>query len=214
MFNLLDIIKNDWVTYYNYSTGVKTPPIKTTVTIITAAGIFALLEHTKYERFLSAILSVEAILVGFSFSVMFFLLSENGHVDYDDKILEHKARSEKLSKLSKEIFYNVSYFNLMSIFSVFTALLLLLPNYELKSESYLYMLLQVTGFDMPINMKLQEAIGTISSVVIWLLWTCLYVFLAQSLCTLVRTIARVHFYFSEKIALRDSKHNPHREPLN
>lgn len=203
MFNIVEIVKNDWATYYNFASGEKTPPVTRTFIIVVAAGVLSLFAHANHESFLNAILSIEAILVGFSFSVMFFLLSEERAVDQDDAALETGIRRKKLHTLSREIFYNVSYFNLVSILCVLIALILLLPSYSLGPQNFLTQLSFFLGIDFFSSAKLGLVMSEVVPIISWLLWTCLYFFLAQSIFTLIRTVGRVHFYFSEKIALAE-----------
>ena len=77
---------------------------------------------------IGSILTVQSILMGFSFSVLFFLMSGNNRQSKDDEAIETKNKIRRLNKLSKELFFNVSYFNFLAIFSVLFSLVLLLPT--------------------------------------------------------------------------------------
>lgn len=82
------------------------------------------------DNLLAGFLAVQSILLGFTVNVMFFLLGNREKETTDVGSIEAQLRSERLRDLYHELFYNVSYFNLIAIASIIVATALLLPTPE------------------------------------------------------------------------------------
>ena len=77
MFNVRSIIANNNRTFYNYRTDERFSIVPRIIIFVFISAAVALSNFIRPSDFLSAVLAVESILVGFSFSVLFFLLSNS-----------------------------------------------------------------------------------------------------------------------------------------
>ncbi len=194
MFNLSTIIKNNNNTFYDYDTDKRNSISFRIVLTLLFSGFLGIISRTEPSSFLSAVVAVEAILAGFSFSIMFFLLSENNNTYIKPDSLEGELRENKLRKLSKEVFYNIAYFNFMAVLCVIFCLLLLLPDFNF--ENYW----KQCSF-LPCNISLlSDILKWVTSSFIFLLWLIFYFSLMESMYTFVRTVSRVNYYFHKKIS--------------
>lgn len=203
MSNFQNIIKNHNATYYDYETG-KQKGVWARYTLVALGSIaFVAVFETIPSEMLGALLTVQSILIGFSFSVMFFLISGSIPTVAQNGSIEAELKRKKLTQLAKELFYNVSYFNLIALFSVLLSLLLLLPNIEfdallewIKAQSYL-----VFWSETEWQLVFFRAIN-------WLrlgLEIILYAALIESLTSFVRTVGRVSFYFERRLKIESDQ---------
>lgn len=149
--------------------------------------------------FLAGALSAQAILVGFSFNVLFYLVANRLSRPQSFAAMEHELRFERLSKLSDEIFDNVTYFNFVAIFSAIVALILLL----FASDNLGKNLHLVATF-----VKAQT--GVTQTTLSWLKWavsalglSLLMFLIAESVYTFLRAVGRVRFYFTMLKTMND-----------
>jgi len=129
--------------------------------------------------------------------VLFFLVSGSISISEQEYSREKKYRVERLNTLATELFYNVAYYNTVSIFSVVLALLFLLPNFSIFSSVLENSLFQSLLEKLPPDTfeKMQD-IGS-------RFLTLIFVFLfSDSVFTFFRIVRRVNFFFSEKLSLK------------
>lgn len=126
MFRIYDIIKENNSTFYDYRNNRRISRRVHNVCICACATIGCILSKDPSKDFLSAVVAVQAILIGFSFNVLFSLISQS-KAPVIGTSLEDGLAKNKIEKLATEIFYNVSYFNVISLSCVIAALMLLTP---------------------------------------------------------------------------------------
>ena len=132
MFELREIFTQNQNTFYDnrHGTPVRTWPRLTA--FVGASIISSFFLMTDIREFLTAINNVFSILLGFGFSVLFFL-SSNGQFEPKNKdSIEQTNKAERINKLSREIFYNVSYFVVLSMLALAASLILVIPDFWLK----------------------------------------------------------------------------------
>lgn len=197
MFKLSTILSKNNDTFYDFRTNAPLRVAPRFISFFIISACCALLFGGNSDKFLNGVITVQAILIGFSFSVMFFLLSENmALVPPSGSSIEKGIKTSKLLKLSKEIFYNISYFNIVAIGCLTSALLLLLPN----ATIHLFAFLQVSG---KWACRAHDALYIAGVAVNILILFVFYFLLIESAYTFVRTIGRVNYLFEQKILLRN-----------
>lgn len=197
MFNIRSIIRNNNATFYNYRTGIRFSIWPRVILFSVISLSAALLKFFDSAEFLGAVLAVESILVGFSFSVLFFLLGNiRGEVRNHESI-EDEVTEKKLRILSKEIFFNVSYFNLVTVMVVLLCLILLIPDEKFRSLDFPY----------DIHPSIRSALNSIWDIFKFFglaIWSLFSFLLLESMYTFVRTVGRVTFYFDRTLELYDT----------
>lgn len=196
MFNLIEIVKKNRATFYNYSTGDKSNILLSYFLKSFIAVCFASLFIIPSNNFLNATLTISAILLGFSFNVLFYLLSSNKlFIDEEDDSIEIKLKKEKVNKLSDELFYNVSYFNIITLLVIVTALIFFLFDSGLS-----YFILYLNELELIRSLK--PYLAYISSAVLWFYRVLFYFLIIESFYSFGRAIGRMSFYFQKKIELQ------------
>lgn len=195
MSSLLNIASKHWGTFYDYDTGARQSIWKRTLCAASISLVVSLLVKEISSDAIAALLTVQSILIGFSFSVLFFLLSGSIPIA-DESSIEQKLNAQKLTKLSNELFYNVSYFNVVATFSVVVALLLLLPGLD-KSIIFAAASKIEGGLEFVSNQKVWvlRCFSWISEV---LNFALIFLFL-ESTASFIRTISRVSFFFEKRL---------------
>lgn len=200
MFRLLAIIRENNSTFYDYRSNERVPIRSRIVLTMILATCLAILVRGDLSNFLDGVITVQAILIGFSFSVMFFLVSAGSiSANVDDGSIEARLRREKLSQLSKEIFYNLSYFNLVAMACLVCALLLLMPEVSTFFVALLDSVKIGHQDEVKIAVEVTQAAGNL--IVAW----GFYFLVTESGFTFARTVGRVNYLFSQKIATTISK---------
>jgi len=201
MSNFADIVRNHNATYYDFDTDIQRAvwPRYLIVAFVSAAYVFVF--NSLSTDALGALLTVQSILIGFSFSVMFFLLSGSIPEIKDNGSIESDLKRKRLTKLSKELFYNVSYFNVIAISSVVLALLLLLPNFD--TRSFLEWVQNHSELQFWTEAQWRAKFALVADYLFPTLEFLLIAFLAESLTTFARTVGRVSFYFERRLKLEE-----------
>lgn len=195
MFNVRDIVRNNNATFYDFDTRKRRSQRLRGIATCVVAIIAALVCPKVSDNLLAGFLAVQSILLGFTVNVMFFLLGNREKDAPKGGSLESQLRSERLRDLYHELFYNVSYFNLLAVASIIVATGLLLPTPE------------VPGF--------LRGIGPVEKYVHWLATSkvpgfvsaavrtgAMFVFYAISIeviYSISRVIGRTSFYFERKM---------------
>jgi hypothetical protein len=199
MANLKNIISKNNKTFYNYYTD-KPQCIALRLTFTGVVSfLLAIMFSAIDDSFVNAVLTVQSILVGFSFSVLFFLLSGAEIKSITKGSIEQKQKVKKLKTLSEELFYNVSYYNLVAISSVLVALLYLLPDMDQNSKIPTMVIEFVTSMAGS-----QDVLSWFSSIANWTemaIRFILYFLVIEGMYTFWRTVRRVSFFFAEKLSL-------------
>lgn len=199
MFSVRSIVSANNQTFYEYNTNKKIsirPRIFATAIISSLVG-FCL--DRDFRDFLNGVITVQAILIGFSFSVMFFLMSaasSRSAVPKKSTSLEAQLREEKLEALSKEIFHNVAYFNLVAMGCLAVALVILLPN----NSDVIWNFLKFLKVE---SSKFVEKPYAVFLVSVQPLVRAIFLFLLlESAFTFARTTGRVNYLFGKRLEAR------------
>lgn len=192
MFDLVKIFTDNAATYYNFRTGerIRRWPFYV-FALVTSVVLSALLGRPSND-FLAGALSAEAILVGFSFNVLFYLVANRRVRPSQFVDIEHEVRFKKLSTLSDEIFANVSYFNVVAIFSALMALLGLL----IVSDGLIPHVAQIAMLLRPRFPDLSVLIMTAFRPIRILYFAALIFLIIESISVFLRTVGRVGYYFT------------------
>jgi hypothetical protein len=203
MFSIRSLIEENNKTFYDYGSNRPTRIRGRIVATSVASAVAATCIDHDFKDFLNGVITVQAILIGFSFSVMFFLMSstsapetdqdtEESHDNFSSS-RESKIRKKRLSKLSKEIFYNVGYFNMSAMACLALALVILLPDH---SDT----IWKLVSF--PAN-NFKELILKIYTPIIYALSIIVrfsfFFLLLESGFTFSRTVGRVNYLFEQKL---------------
>lgn len=157
-----------------------------------AAALLSLLFDGSIETFLSSLIGVQAVIVGFAFSVVFFLLSvppaPGGHPDS----VEDKLSLRKLEKLADELFANVSYFILVGMLGLASAVVLLAPDLPSFAAS---------AINRPRPDGIDGFVRGLSLAGRYFFLFATAFLTLESGYTFARTVGRVWFLFSERTRL-------------
>lgn len=193
MERVIVIIRDNYSTFYDYRTDKRDLIWPRIVIFLVTSVALAGLPLSAESDFLGGVITVQAILIGFSFSVMFFLVQlENKKETNENESIEKRVRSDQLEKLSKEIFWNVSYFNLVALTSLLSALLLLLPNGWTHASA----ITADVSYIPRIAHCLLSYAGAVSH---YAIAGTFFFLLIDSAFTFARTVGRVNFLFEEKM---------------
>lgn len=197
MFSIGDILKANAETFYNYRTNKKQFPVVRYVIIILVSLIASVLFGKVHDDLYTGLIAVQSILVGFAFNVLFYLAANPISIKNDGVELESKAKALKLNKLGNEVFYNISYFNVVSIFSISLACLMLLSNAYLPMKIYM----PVIAYQKLDFVKIRAALDLLSCLsmrlMIWLTFACTL----DSIATFARIVKRMTYLFQERMLL-------------
>ena len=108
MSSITDIVRRDAATYYKYDASNRVSRIPTVIIFVMISLIVAIVTQVASNDFLAGALSAQAILVGFSFNVLFYLVANRLTKPAAYASIEHELRFERLSKLSDEVFARLS----------------------------------------------------------------------------------------------------------
>jgi len=196
MSNFWELIKRHNSTYYDYETNQQYSVWWRYTLVSLIALVLVWCFEAVPSNMLEALLTVQSILIGFGFSVMFFLLSGSIPDLSKDGSIEAELIRNKLNRLSKELFHNVSYFNMVALISVVFSLFMLLPRVDVNS---ILNLIEASGDRWRVMLtNMLSSIKPVSEFI-------LYATLIESLTSFARTIGRVSFYFERRLKIETLK---------
>jgi hypothetical protein len=201
MSNITKIILNNNGTFYNYATGKPVNQLRRFVTMAAISVGLALCLSPDLADYANSVLTVFSILVGFSFSVLFFLLDSGEPLPINGTAIEDKLMRAKLEVLSKEIFYNISYFNLVSLLCVILSLMILLP--ELNIVEISDVIKKLVGANQNVSTS-HFYTESLSSFFVQIVQSLFYLLLIESMYSFFRTIIRVNYYFEQRLLAKNS----------
>ncbi len=192
MVSIRSIISENNATFYNYRTGaeIRIWPRITAFIFLSPCLSFLLTENLI--DFINSINTVASILLGFGFSVLFYIASANEAPLSSDSSLEKKNRIERLRKLSKELFHNVSYFVMTASAALAFAMIVIAP--EAQND---WLAKRV----LPVAVKVAD---NAADYVWWLqfLFRSIFFFLIlEGGYTFGRIVGRVNFLFQQKLKI-------------
>ena len=198
MISFKEIVQSNQKTFYDYSRGEGARVSSFQIYKVFFSIVFAFVFSNLGAGFLGIVLSIYAILTGFGFNILFYLI--NFQKGVDTTTLEQEVLSKKINKLSTELFYNVAYFNLISV-----ALIILCLLHYLFSSLDLNIINSLAG--IPIFNKVPEVIPSLlakmGELLILIYNGLFYYFLIESLFTFVRITSRAFYMFQKVIAMND-----------
>lgn len=197
MFSIGDILRANAGTFYNYRTNKKEVPVIRYVLILLVSILAALTFGRVHDDLYTGLIAVQSILVGFAFNVLFYLAANPINITSDQSDLESKAKIIKLNKLGNEVFYNISYFNIVSVISIALACIMLLSNafspVRIDMPDIVHRNLDIA--------KIKAALDLISilslRLLIWLTFACTL----ESIATFARIVKRMTYLFRERMLL-------------
>jgi len=199
MFKFSNIVRQNAKTYYDFESNSAKRIWPRYVAICISSIFLSVAFAERSDNFYMGIITVQAILIGFSFNVMVFITSNPIIPEPEKCSLERSEKIQRLNTLSEEIFFNLSYFNVAAILSVvITLILLLLPTVSQHSVEAIYRLSVWIGLDLQTCHSFWEWFFYFAKT---LVLTVAYLLIIDSLSTFLRIVGRATFYFEKKIAL-------------
>lgn len=121
--NVRDIIARHNGTFYRFDTEVKRCVwCRYLVISLLSLAYTLMIGHVPLDA-KTNVITTFSILLGFGFSVIFFLGTENKTEKSHSIYLEDLELENRKASVRKELFYNVSYFNIISLCSIFFMIL-------------------------------------------------------------------------------------------
>lgn len=195
MFNVRQIVRNNDATFYDFNTLKRRSQTPRYVVVCLVSFVAAIVFPTVSENLLAGVLAVQSILLGFTVNVMFFLLGNREKETPEGTSIEAKMRSKRLRDLYHELFYNVSYFNLVAVASIIVATGLLLPTPEVPS-----FLRGLAPVETSVHWLGTSKVPTVATTIVRV--CAMFIFYAISIevvFSIGRVIGRTSFYFERKM---------------
>ncbi|MBB4444103.1 MULTISPECIES: hypothetical protein [Rhizobium] len=196
MASIRSIIANNNSTFYDYRTKHRRHiwPRMTLFVLVSPALAFILTKNLT--DFINSINTVASILLGFGFSVLFYIASGKDDQIAPDFSLEKKNRLLRVNALSKELFHNVSYFVMTASAGLAFAMIVIAP--EAQGE-------WLSKQALP---HLEKITPDAADYLWWVSLTVRSVFfflIIEAGYTFARVVGRVNFLFEEKLAQGNDK---------
>lgn len=190
MSEIIQILERHRKTYYNFATAELNPFWIPKIYQAGFAGFGALVFSPLSHELLQSTLTIYSILIGFSFSVLFHLISQRElPLPANDPAIEAALRKEKLSALHDELFHSVTYFVVSSLTLVSVVLIY-------------YVALSLNDGLVRLIAKLANSAG-IAVFVVWAFKAAfsffLYFLILETGFVFARIVGRVTYYFQQKI---------------
>ena len=194
MYSLAEIVRQNNETFYDYASN-RRYGIGLRIWIeIVASAFVAIFVDSRLNDFLNGTIAVQAILVGFSFSVMFFLMASLPPQERNEgRALEDQLKLDRIFKLSRELFFNLSYFICCATASLALALFLLLPD----AGGQFTGILKATHL-FPAR-DIATSVGRTENVIAIVIYTAFFFLIIESGYTFARTVGRINFLFTRKL---------------
>ncbi|SIP96536.1 hypothetical protein SAMN05880582_101193 [Rhizobium sp. RU20A] len=190
MVSIRSIILNNNATFYNYRTGERIRVWPRIALLVVFSPILGFLLNDNLTDFINSINTVSSILLGFSFSVLFYIAEGRQDPIPEDYSLEKRNRIENIRELSKELFHNISYFVMVSSAALATSMVVIAPE------------AQNDWFNKIILPKLADITPEAAEFMWWLQISIRSVFFFLVLeggYSFGRIVGRVNFLFEEKL---------------
>ena len=195
MVNFREIVKSNERTFYDHSVGEHALTGSYQWRKLISAFFLALVFSNLVTGFLDIVLSVYAILTGFGFNILFYLL--NYQSKEDGESLEKQIITEKVNKLTKELFFNVAYFNLVSVLLI----ILCMCFYILDSADNGILSLALEYFDkLDLPDFFEKNFNYLEVGVKFSYGFFFYYLLIESMCTFIRITARAFYMFQKVVS--------------
>ncbi|GGB21855.1 hypothetical protein [Allosediminivita pacifica] len=202
MTSLIEIVRRNNSTFYDNRSGKKKSVVARTLLFVTLSLISSWVLGTPSDTVVSAVITVQSILVGFGFSVIFFLVSSERENEDGANGIEDRIRRKRLNTLSDELFFNISYYNVVTFFSVTLSLL------------FAFNIDGVSSFagGVVADLDIQGGVkDNLRQYVEWahhILIAFLFFVLLESVFTFYRIVIRVNFFFDQKRKVKSQRIDP------
>lgn len=190
MANIRSVIANNNATFYNYRTRQRLRLWPRICIFVMISPVIAFLLTENLTNFINSINTVLSILLGFSFSVLFYIAGNKEGQSPSEVSLEKMNRIERLNALSKELFHNVSYFVMTASAALAFAMIVIAP--ETLSD-------WLSKQTLPYLLKV---VPNASNCIWWanlVIRSIFFFLIIEAAYTFARIIGRVNFLFEEKI---------------
>lgn len=190
MANIRSVIANNNATFYNYRTRERLRMWPRICIFVMISPVIAFLLTENLTNFINSINTVLSILLGFSFSVLFYIAGNKEGQSPSEVSLEKMNRIERLNALSKELFHNVSYFVMTASAALAFAMIVIAP--ETLSD-------WLSKQTLPYLLKV---VPNASNCIWWanlVIRSIFFFLIIEAAYTFARIIGRVNFLFEEKI---------------
>lgn len=191
MASIRSIITNNNATFYNYRTGERLRVWPRMVLFIVVSPTLAFLLTDKLTDFINSINTVASILLGFGFSVLFYIASSKDDEVSPNSSLEQKGRARRVNALSRELFHNVSYFVMTASAGLAFAMIVIAP--EAQGEWFTKQALPLLGKATP---KAADYLWWVSLAI----RSVFFFLIIEAGYTFGRIVGRVNFLFEEKLS--------------
>jgi hypothetical protein len=193
MDRIWSIISENNATFYNYRTGGRVRIWPRIILFLLASPAIALVVTDNLTDFVNSINTVTSILLGFGFSVLFYIASGNEDRALSEESLEKKNKLERINKLSKELFHNVSYFVMTASAGLAVAMIVIAPDAH------------GDWFATHAVPLLKRAVSDPLAYAWWVelfIRSLFFFLLIESAYTFARVVGRVNFLFEERLSKR------------
>ena len=208
LYNIIEISKRNRETFRDSATGKLTPVLGRQSLFVFLSILFGISIKNNLNDFLAGVLTFQSILIGTSFSVMFFMASSFSN-DYregegiSDTLRENALRREKVDIVVRELFANVSYFNVVAIACAIFSIALMSPQINFL---YLFDIISIfINFDY--NDIVSRNVQMFVSYLSLLVRVIFFLLLIESAFSFGRIVIRVNFLFRSKVGYRGSASN-------
>lgn len=192
MANLFEIVRRNNGTFYDNRSNQRKSVVPRMLCFLVVSLVVAWVSGTPSDTVVSSVITVQSILVGFGFSVLFFLVSSERENEEEAKSLEDKARRKRLNVLSDELFFNISYYNIATFLSVLLALLFAFDISGISSFA------DAISTAMSVQDETLDKANGYLDIAHRFLISIFYFVLIESVFTFYRIVIRVNFYFDQK----------------
>lgn len=202
MYELFGIIKGHFKTFYDYRSKEPENLLFRYSILLLLSALFAFIFPYFNKDFLSSVIGVFSILIGFTLNVLFYLISKPLFEKVEpslDRTL--KLKFNKMQTLQNEIISNVLYFNLVSLFVVSISVLFL------TTSSVKFGYIEIIEWNIFEYFTKNYDNIIITGVKYFQLMAALfyYFLLSEVFMNLFRLVSRVSFLFREKTDYEKSR---------
>ncbi|MCS3740214.1 hypothetical protein [Rhizobium sp. BK661] len=196
MASIRSIISDNNATFYNYRTGARVRIWPRIAIFLAVSPPLAFLLTNNLTDFINSINTVASILLGFGFSVLFYIASTKDEGVSSGASLEKRNRAIRVNDLSKELFHNVSYFVMTASAALAFAMIVIAPEAQSDwfAKQVLPYLLKVTARASDYIWWVQLGIRSV-----------FFFLILEGGYTFARIVGRVNFLFEEKLNDGDKK---------
>lgn len=196
MASILSIVRKNNSTFYNYRTNNRVRIWPRIILFILISVPTAFVLTNNLTNFINSINTVMAILLGFGFSVLFYIAGNKEDSVSAGGSLERKNRIERINALSTELFHNVSYFVMTASAGLAFAMVVIAPE---ANNDWL------TKHALPCLEMLSPSASDYFWWIGLVIRSFFFFLIIEAGYTFARIVGRVNFLFEEKLAERNAK---------